>query len=183
MDDLPSRETLLRTASRLFRQKGYDGVGLSAILQASGLPKGSLYHHFPGGKRELAEEAARMGAEGVERLVNRIFAEAPDFLEGAVRLCHALADFIAQRDQVLACPAVSILQAGTQEPHLRVVGRQIIAGWHACLTTHAGRLAQDAPEEAAEMLIMQMEGAWVLCLAEQDGAPFRRLAHWLEKTR
>ena len=45
-----ARSRLIRVASALFRQRGYDGVGLTEILEASGAPKGSFYHHFPEGK-------------------------------------------------------------------------------------------------------------------------------------
>jgi AcrR family transcriptional regulator len=183
MSEISSRETLLRAASRLFRLKGYDGTGLNEILQASGLPKGSLYHHFPGGKRELAEAATRTGGEAVARLVERVFSEAEDFTSGAVKVCETLADVIAHQDTVLACPVASILQAGAHEPHLRAAGQEVLASWNACLVGHLRRLGEPAPEMAAEMLIMQMEGAWMLSLAEQDGAPFLRLAQWLERQK
>ena len=36
------------------RTRGYHGVGLNELLAKAGAPKGVLYHHFPGGKSELA---------------------------------------------------------------------------------------------------------------------------------
>lgn len=54
-DTHPTRLRLLQVATRLFQQRGYHAVGLAEILALSETPKGSLYHHFPGGKRELAE--------------------------------------------------------------------------------------------------------------------------------
>jgi len=49
MSDEPStRDRLVQAATRLFRQRGYDGTGLTEILTEAGVPKGSLYHHFPG---------------------------------------------------------------------------------------------------------------------------------------
>ncbi|MFN5881268.1 MAG: TetR/AcrR family transcriptional regulator, partial [Burkholderiales bacterium] len=36
------------------RTRGYHGVGLNELLAAAQAPKGVLYHHFPGGKAELA---------------------------------------------------------------------------------------------------------------------------------
>ena len=51
----PTRLRLLQVATRLFQQRGYHAVGLAEILALSETPKGSLYHHFPGGKQELAE--------------------------------------------------------------------------------------------------------------------------------
>jgi TetR/AcrR family transcriptional repressor of lmrAB and yxaGH operons len=52
-----TKDALVETASRLFRLRGYDGIGLNDILKESSIPKGSMYHHFPGGKEELAVAA------------------------------------------------------------------------------------------------------------------------------
>jgi AcrR family transcriptional regulator len=52
-----SKQTYVPTLLKLFRQFGYEGVTLSKISQATGLGKASLYHHFPGGKAEMAEAA------------------------------------------------------------------------------------------------------------------------------
>ncbi len=50
-----TRERLTRAALELFQMRGYHAVGVSEILARAGAPKGSLYHHFPGGKAALAE--------------------------------------------------------------------------------------------------------------------------------
>ena len=50
----PTRERLIRSALHLFQSRGYHDVGLAELLQVAGCPKGSLYHHFPGGKAALA---------------------------------------------------------------------------------------------------------------------------------
>jgi TetR/AcrR family transcriptional repressor of nem operon len=51
-----NRSLLLRAASRLFRQKGFDGVGVAEIAREAGLTHGALYKHFPS-KDALAAEA------------------------------------------------------------------------------------------------------------------------------
>jgi TetR/AcrR family transcriptional repressor of nem operon len=66
-----NRGSLLRAASRLFRQKGIDGVGVAEIAKAAGLTHGALYKHFPS-KDALAAEAfyhaiAAKGASAEER--------------------------------------------------------------------------------------------------------------------
>lgn len=48
-----TRERLLTAAQRLFRKRGYHATGLNDILEAAQAPKGSLYHHFPGGKEAI----------------------------------------------------------------------------------------------------------------------------------
>jgi TetR/AcrR family transcriptional repressor of nem operon len=51
-----NRDSLLRAASHLFRQKGIDGVGVAEIAKEAGLTHGALYKHFPS-KEALAAEA------------------------------------------------------------------------------------------------------------------------------
>src|ERR1700678_3208730 len=51
-----NRCSLLRAASRLFREKGIDGVGVAEIAKQAGLTHGALYKHFPS-KDALAAEA------------------------------------------------------------------------------------------------------------------------------
>jgi TetR/AcrR family transcriptional regulator, lmrAB and yxaGH operons repressor len=52
-----SKQTYVPILLKLFRQFGYEGVTLNKISQATGLGKASLYHHFPGGKAEMATVA------------------------------------------------------------------------------------------------------------------------------
>ncbi|MFG3259966.1 TetR/AcrR family transcriptional regulator [Streptomyces sp. NPDC048172] len=58
-----TRLALLRESRRLFSERGYAAVGLAELVQAAGVTKGALYHHFPGGKTDLfravLEEAQR----------------------------------------------------------------------------------------------------------------------------
>ena len=48
-----SRAKLVACAAELFWRQGYNATGLSEILQAASLPKGSFYFYFEG-KRDLA---------------------------------------------------------------------------------------------------------------------------------
>jgi TetR/AcrR family transcriptional repressor of nem operon len=51
-----NRTSLLQAASRLFREKGFDGVGVAEVAKEAGLTHGALYAHFPS-KDALAAEA------------------------------------------------------------------------------------------------------------------------------
>ena len=51
-----NRERIVETAARLFREKGFDGVGLDAIMKDVGLTHGGFYGHFKS-KEDLASEA------------------------------------------------------------------------------------------------------------------------------
>lgn len=62
-----NREQILRTASLLFRDKGFDGVGIDAVMQGAGLTHGGFYRHFAS-KDDLAAQALASALErGAER--------------------------------------------------------------------------------------------------------------------
>lgn len=58
-----NRVALLQAASRLFRQRGIDGVGVAEVAKQAGLTHGALYAHFKS-KDELAAEAFSSGFDG-----------------------------------------------------------------------------------------------------------------------
>ncbi|PMS38442.1 TetR family transcriptional regulator [Trinickia symbiotica] len=58
-----NRRALLQAASKLFREKGVDGVGVAEVAKAAGLTHGALYAHFPS-KDALAAEAFSAGFAG-----------------------------------------------------------------------------------------------------------------------
>ena len=46
MDELSTKEILLRAGKTLFLEKGYHHTGLQEIVKSAGVPKGSFYHFF-----------------------------------------------------------------------------------------------------------------------------------------
>ena len=59
------RERLLNGARRLLAEKGYAGMELRDVAERGKAPRGSIYHHFPGGKRQLAIEAAELEGDEI----------------------------------------------------------------------------------------------------------------------
>lgn len=55
-----TRDEIALALFDLFRRSGYDAVSIADISEATGLGKSSLYHHFPGGKPDMAEAVARL---------------------------------------------------------------------------------------------------------------------------
>ena len=55
-----NRTRIVETASELFRERGYDGVGVAELMSAAGLTHGGFYKHF-GSKADLMAEAMSCG--------------------------------------------------------------------------------------------------------------------------
>jgi TetR/AcrR family transcriptional repressor of nem operon len=62
-----NRERIVAAASRLFREKGFDGVGLDTIMDRAGLTHGGFYRHFASKDALAAEAVARGLAVGAAR--------------------------------------------------------------------------------------------------------------------
>src|SRR5437868_12985261 len=56
-------QKMIESAAVLFRERGVLGTSFSDVVEHSGAPRGSIYHHFQGGKTQLAEEATRWAGE------------------------------------------------------------------------------------------------------------------------
>ncbi|PYQ82170.1 MAG: TetR family transcriptional regulator [Acidobacteria bacterium] len=68
-----NREKILEVAGTLFRERGYDGIGVADIMKRAGLTHGGFYGHFPSKDDLAAEITSRvLGREGwLERLTGK----------------------------------------------------------------------------------------------------------------
>src|SRR6516162_6758367 len=63
-----NRARIVETASRLFRERGFDGVGVDAIMKQAGLTHGGFYGHFDSKDALAAEAVTRALAQGHARM-------------------------------------------------------------------------------------------------------------------
>jgi TetR/AcrR family transcriptional repressor of nem operon len=62
-----NRERIVETAARLFRERGYDGIGVADLMKNAGLTHGGFYGHFASKEDLLAEATAYALGKSVER--------------------------------------------------------------------------------------------------------------------
>lgn len=172
-----TRDKLIFASAGLFRQKGYHGVGLAEILETAGVPKGSLYHHFPNGKQDLAMAAADWAAAGMAKIIDDSFSDASDYAEGATTLCHKLAKFFDLSGGWDGCPVSSILTDGPENEAFRDKVATSVDLWVRRIAAHAERLGL-SPDDAlarGEMLMIGIQGSWTLARARRSSDVIRRL--------
>ena len=152
---LGSKERLVGAAVSLFQAKGFHGVSISDILDATALPKGSLYHHFPGGKEELAIAAVAFIAGEVDAMLAAEFAK--NKRAGAVLLELAQECVIwLQRTNFTQTPLLGLLAASANESALAQAVCEAQKRWLGRFETALGG-TQEAHDKAC-LALASLEG-------------------------
>lgn len=90
-----NRERIIAVASGLFRERGFNGVGVADLMQSAGLTHGGFYGHFES-KEDLMAQASARALDGSRDLWRDLASEHPDRPLDAV-LDHYLSS--AHRDR------------------------------------------------------------------------------------
>lgn len=91
-----SRSLLIDIALHLFATQGYEATPISQILDAAGMARGALYHHFPDGKRELFTEVVELVDEPFHHGIDDIVEAVTSPVERIVAAWKLLLDLAAE---------------------------------------------------------------------------------------
>lgn len=83
-----NRERILEQAGRLFRQKGFDGVGVSELMAAAGLTNGAFYGHFASKDDLAAKVCERVLVSEGDPWARLSGEDLPDFVEDYLSWRH-----------------------------------------------------------------------------------------------
>jgi TetR/AcrR family transcriptional repressor of lmrAB and yxaGH operons len=167
-----SRAALLDSAALLFRRQGYAATGVNQILEAADVKAGSLYHHFPAGKQELAAAVVDSVGGGIEKRLRQMLDSGlpvSDIVDGWIDL---LAAGLAT-DQRDGCPIEPIATESVNASRpVRDASARAFGGW--CLAV-ADRLRVDGwpstdADQTALAVIALIEGALILSRIAGDAA-------------
>src|SRR5688500_15746774 len=98
-----TRARVLEATINLLRRSGFSGAGINEILKESGAPKGSLYHYFPAGKRQIVTEALALYSERVRALFDEAMSKGGTPGEKVTRLFQATAQRLEQSEYRQSC--------------------------------------------------------------------------------
>jgi AcrR family transcriptional regulator len=162
-------------AVRLLARRGLHATSFATVLAETESPRGSIYHHFPGGKDELVTEAiAATQAHALGLLDRQRGASALQVAEaflGAWRALLVGADFDA------GCALLAVTVAA-DTPQLRERAAEAFRAWRDGLARalHDGGLDAARARTTAMLLLAASEGAVVMSRAERDIRPFDAVA-------
>jgi TetR/AcrR family transcriptional repressor of lmrAB and yxaGH operons len=110
-----TRDRLIAAMAGALQRRGLHGVGLAELLERAGAPKGVLYHHFPGGKTELAVAAIDAVAQRVCAVLDRVIAERTDPVEALRQWLVAARKQLEGSDFEHGCPLSTVALESTAE--------------------------------------------------------------------
>jgi AcrR family transcriptional regulator len=176
-----NRKALLGMLGEVFETCGYDGATLARLSAATGLGKASLYHHFPGGKSEMAAALLRDRVASLERQAfSRLNGNGP----AVERLSAFIDGFRAYvQDGERPCLVQSFSEGTASVRHGETIARQYV-DWLARLTdtfAEAG-LKPKRAERAAADLMAGLYGSLVTARLSREPRVFRRQAKRLKRT-
>jgi TetR/AcrR family transcriptional repressor of lmrAB and yxaGH operons len=168
-----SRTRLLDATTALLADRGFHGTGMKDILGSSRVVAGSLYHHFPGGKDELAATCVQRAAREVADRMEAALEGRP--LVAAIEAFYdAGAQTLRASDFRTGCP-VGTPAAETvtlTEPLVGAVA-EAFRDWEAVLSRALRREGwpDGAARATASTLLCLFEGALLVSRAQRSTAP------------
>jgi TetR/AcrR family transcriptional repressor of nem operon len=158
-----NRQTVINEASRLFREHGFDGVGLKDLMEGAGLTHGAFYKQFAS-KNDLAAQASKRALESAShRWAAAAAANPKDPLSAVLALYLGMAHRADRKD---GCPVVALGSDATRQ------GADVKASFEAGIKEYLAMLGswiggddRREPSKKAMVILATMVGALLLSRA------------------
>ncbi|WP_245548018.1 TetR/AcrR family transcriptional regulator [Nocardia pneumoniae] len=168
-----ARRRMIDGAIDSLRVHGASATSVDRVLAATGAPRGSVYHHFPGGRTELITEAVSTAGELMSGFIERLThdndpATALDRFAAMWRRTLLDSDFRA------GCPIVAVaVETNDDAPEFARLAGEVFQRWHRALTEMLQRhdVPADRARRLATLTIAAFEGAIALCRVHRDITP------------
>jgi TetR/AcrR family transcriptional repressor of lmrAB and yxaGH operons len=177
-----SRDKMVQSAANLIGTQGMNATSFSDVLADSGAPRGSIYFHFPGGKRELAKDAIRLTSDQVIAHVRASAGStANDVLQHFLTLFRHV---IEASDGAAGCAVAGVtIDVPASDRELLSEARAAFHSWVAILGEQLEIVGMDHERATgvATVAVASVEGALILCRAEGGSAPLDAVATQLQR--
>ncbi|SDY60000.1 TetR/AcrR family transcriptional regulator [Herbiconiux ginsengi] len=180
-----TRQRMIDAAIPLLERKGLAAMSFTDVLAASGAARGGIYHHFPGGKLQLAEEAARWNGEQIAGYMRALTGSNP--LEVLDSFLEGIRPAVEQSTRGAGCAVAAITVNGATDQQGQValgrVANAAFASWQQVLAEKFEGAGME-PERSAEfaaLLVVTLEGSHTLSRAAGSLEPFESAAAALRR--
>lgn len=175
------RERMVAAAAALLGERGLAGTSFSEVIERSGAPRGSIYHHFPGGKDGLTAEAIALVGEQVLALFRHRAGDDPRQL--VRRIVAAWRAVLEASDCKAGCPIAAVSNERIEHPELGAQAAAVFVAWERELGSSllVAGLARKEAQTVAPLILAALEGALILCRARGEVTPLESVGKALEE--
>lgn len=173
-----TRDRLLSSARRLFREKGYHTTSVAEILSDAVANSGSLYHFFPT-KQALLVGVLEWYVDNLEEeIVEPVRRSTSDPVERVFGMLAFYRDALVLTDLTFGCPIGNLaLEFKEPDPEVRELLVRNFDGWCAAVGTFVEEAADRLPsdldrEELARFVLTTMEGGVMQARTHRSLEPF-----------
>ena len=161
-----NRQTVINVASRLFRERGFDGIGLKDLMEGAGLTQGAFYKQFES-KEDLAAQASRRALESASQRWSAAIAENPEDPLGAVIAFYLSAGH--REEKLDGCPVVALgSDAARQGAGVKAAFEEGIKAYLEVLGPLLPKTDGEDSNRKAMVVLSTMVGAMTLSRAVND---------------
>jgi TetR/AcrR family transcriptional regulator, transcriptional repressor for nem operon len=161
-----NRQTVINTASRLFREHGFDGIGLKDLMEGAGLTQGAFYKQFES-KEDLAAQASRRALESASQRWSTAIAENTDDPLGAVIAFYLSSSH--REEKLDGCPVVALgSDAARQGAGVKAAFEDGIKAYLEVLGPLLPKTDGEDSNSKAMVVLSTMVGAMTLARAVND---------------
>jgi TetR/AcrR family transcriptional regulator, lmrAB and yxaGH operons repressor len=174
------RESMVLAAAALLGERGLAGTSFSEVLERSGAPRGSIYHHFPEGKEGLMAEATTFVGDRVLALFRHGEGETPRAV--VRRIVAAWRGVQIESGFKAGCPIAAVSSERLEHPELGVRAAAVFVAWERELekTLLAAGMPRQKAAGAASLILAALQGALMLCRARREIVPLDAVGAALE---
>ncbi|MEO9331924.1 TetR/AcrR family transcriptional regulator [Ectopseudomonas guguanensis] len=172
-----TRDKLIDAMIDALQRKGLHGVGLSELLAAADTPKGSLYHHFPGGKTELAVAAIERIGQRAEQAFAALFERQSEPLEALATWLHGALGQLQDSAFERGCPLATVaLESGPEDQEIRAALANAFIAIRQALQQQLQRHAYPQPQGLAALFVALYEGGLLQARVAGSSEPLKQAA-------
>ena len=158
------------------RRCGYSGTSVKDLTTSAGVTVGSMYHHFPSGKPEVAAAGLRESGAAYLELLPLLLDQHADLPTAVALTFDAAAEQIEGTGWINMCPVGTVAgEIADSEPDLRDVAAEVMTTWVDRGTEYfaARGLQPDDAREFTFAVLSALEGAFILSRTLRSTAPLR----------
>jgi AcrR family transcriptional regulator len=162
---------MVRSAALLMRERGARATSIDDVLAHSGAPRGSVYHHFPGGRDQLVREATAWASEFVEGRLER--REGKDPVRALDSFVESYRDELLRTEMRAGCPVAAVAIEDGDGGDLQQLAGAAFGRWEELLTRNfvTAGIRRKRARELAMLVITSIEGALIVSRAQKSVAP------------